>query len=520
MKKRLEQRQFYRGAFLLTYAGLLSKLLSAMYRVPLQNITGDVGFYVYQQVYPFIGIATMLALYGFPAAISSLVVQHSGQLDKRLTRRVFWHLLLFSGLLFCLIFIFAPTIAREMGDVNLTMAIRACSCLFLPIPFVATLRGVFQGQSNMTPTAVSQIIEQIVRVSLIIALALVIVRLDGLVYHVGIGAVLASFVGAVAAAIFLYIYSFKKQPPRERVSNMSCSALYIWKTIIGFGLVMAVNHMLLLLLQLVDALTFVPHLLETGIPLSEAQVLKGVLDRGQPLAQLGIVLASSLTLALIPSVTKARLLSNQEQFRAYITSTWRFTLYLSAGATAGLIVLLPEINLVLFKEDVGTVSLQIFTFTILFASLSISTAAILQGLEYVYRTAIFVLIGVLAKFIFNIILVPYLSIVGAATATVLATIIVLVLNMTQLKRAVPNQKIMQVPWLRFGSALLIMVGAVTLINRVGQSLFISGSRLGQLFYIIIVVLFGIIIYFFSLVMLSVFTKQERDVLPFKRFLND
>lgn len=68
------QRQLlWQGAFVLSLAGILSKILSAVYRVPFQNIVGDVGFYIFQQVYPMIGISVMLATSGFPVIISKLL---------------------------------------------------------------------------------------------------------------------------------------------------------------------------------------------------------------------------------------------------------------------------------------------------------------------------------------------------------------------------------------------------------------------------------------------------------------
>src|SRR5690625_5928841 len=67
-----KQNQLLKGAFILTLAGIISKVLSALYRIPLQNLTGDYGYYVYQQIYPFIGMLMMLSLYGFPAAVSKL----------------------------------------------------------------------------------------------------------------------------------------------------------------------------------------------------------------------------------------------------------------------------------------------------------------------------------------------------------------------------------------------------------------------------------------------------------------
>ena len=68
-------KQLLKGAFILTFAAFLSKILSAVYRVPFQNFVGDLGFYVYQQAYPFYGVAMTLALTGFPQFLSKFLAE-------------------------------------------------------------------------------------------------------------------------------------------------------------------------------------------------------------------------------------------------------------------------------------------------------------------------------------------------------------------------------------------------------------------------------------------------------------
>src|SRR5690625_6113673 len=70
-----ETNRLVKGALLLTVAGFISKILSAGYRIPLQNLTGDFGFYVYQQIYPILGIVIILSLYGFPSAVSKITAE-------------------------------------------------------------------------------------------------------------------------------------------------------------------------------------------------------------------------------------------------------------------------------------------------------------------------------------------------------------------------------------------------------------------------------------------------------------
>lgn len=514
MDKHTEQHQLFKGAFLLTYAGLISKVLSAGYRIPLQNITGDVGFYVYQQIYPFIGMVMILALYGFPAAISRLIAGQSCYPNKRLKRQIFIQLLLFSITLFMLIYWLAPFIADLMGDKGLTEGVRASAFPFLLLPFVSCLRGLFQGQSNMTPTAFSQMVEQVIRVSLIICAAFFVTTFNRSFYDIGIGTAWASVGGGIGALIILLIYQYRQPSKQVNDNEWVQTAHPLFIAVIGYGIAIAINHMLLLLLQFVDAFTLIPLLRRTGMSLTEAQILKGVLDRGQPLAQLGIVVASSLALALIPSVTKARLSDDKDRFLGYIASTWRFTLYLASGATIGLIILFPEVNTLLFKENLGSTSLQIFTITIIFSALSISTASILQGLGHIFRTAVFVLIGVIVKWGLNLLLVPQFQITGAALATVLASLLILILNLIQLKKILPVSERIYIPWKGFTLSLTLMAGVVFVIHVLAEPLFYQFSRMGQLLYLVVFIAIGVSIYFVSLVKLSVFTKEERQVFPF------
>src|SRR5690625_3214637 len=85
-----ESIKLMKGALLLTLAWIISKVLSAGYRIPLQNLTGDIGFYIYQQVYPLLGMAMVLGLYGFPSAISKLTVDLRAE-GNEVSFRIFYN---------------------------------------------------------------------------------------------------------------------------------------------------------------------------------------------------------------------------------------------------------------------------------------------------------------------------------------------------------------------------------------------------------------------------------------------
>lgn len=110
-----QMKHMMNGAVILSVASLIAKILSAVYRVPFQNMVGNTGFYVYQQVYPLYGIGMTFALSGFPIFLSKLVAERKSQSSqKELLKRTFVILSIFSIVLFAGIYGFAGKIASLM----------------------------------------------------------------------------------------------------------------------------------------------------------------------------------------------------------------------------------------------------------------------------------------------------------------------------------------------------------------------------------------------------------------------
>src|SRR5690625_744975 len=125
-----QQNDFVKGALFLTIAGFLGKILSAAYRIPLQNLTGDHGFYIYQQVYPFLGMMLILSLYGFPSAIAKIIADEERKGHAISFRTVYFPVffLLFLGFSVFVICFFRYTsdIATFIGDPKLEIGRASC----------------------------------------------------------------------------------------------------------------------------------------------------------------------------------------------------------------------------------------------------------------------------------------------------------------------------------------------------------------------------------------------------------
>lgn len=505
---------------MLTLAGLISKILGAIYRVPLQNLTGDVGFYLYQQVYPFIAFVMIVALYGFPAAIAKLTAEAIYD-EKRLTFRTFFtpifSILFVVSMICSFAFYFgAPTLAKLAGDARLTSSYRLFSSLFLFVPFISLLRGFFQGKGKMQYVALSQVTDQVVRVSFIVAIA----------YFVYIGvfplerisdySMLASLFGMICA-IFLLVVLFRSELTYSKIKSNPRKIpwrTYI-KTVVTYGIVASSIHFILIWMQLGDVISLVTRLQAYGYSFTTATELKGILDRGYPLIQFAIVFGSSFALALIPNFVIEKQGDNITKLTRTTQEAVMICTYIATAATLGLIILLPEVNMLLFKTNVEPLSLRLLMLTIIFASYSIIVGTLLQNSGYVFTTAIFIFGAFLCKIAFNYSLVPVLGTSGASLATVLSLFMLAVVVTYSLKRILRGANLFQlVKWRPFLLATLCMSIYLLLIKIVVVQLISLESRLFLLGIVSFYIASGAFIYIIVMLRYRALSSEQLQYFPF------
>jgi len=506
--------QLISGALILTIAGMVSKILSALYRIPLQNLTGDLGFYTYQQIYPIIATVIILSLYGFPLAVSRITAEHlkNGQtLSYRYEFIPLWIILfIINGVIAACIYFLAPFLARGMHDEYLIIPLQLSGVLFLLIPFLALFRGVFQAELHMKQTAYSQIVEQIVRVKIIIVGAWFIFKGNIKVRFIAEIGVVSSIMGMLVALVFLAILFLRRYPLHQSVQLPQRQINWRKYTIaiITFGMIAALNHLTLVFIQLIDVLTLVPQLIKTGLSPLMAMEAKGIFDRGIPLIQFGAVLGSSFALAFVPSIKKQNHMEQKQSIQDAIS----ISVYVAAGATIGLIVIYDDVNRLLFKDELGTSVLQILALSIFLLSLSITGSAILQAYGYVKWTVMSLVIALVVKITLNFMFIPYWKTHGSAAATVVSLLCLTVLIIGGIYRKVrfsPWKQIRFWPFVGAGGTMSLCLLAVKLFFQSVQF-----SRMGLFIYVICLVLFGAFIYLIILLRYKVIDERKISALPF------
>lgn len=506
------------GALVLTIASFIAKLLSAIYRVPFQNIVGDEGFYVYQQVYPIYGIAMTFALTGFPQFLSKLAVEQVDLQKKRRVLNASYSLLCWSALvLWCVTFFFSRVLASSMGDLSLAVVVRVASFTFLLMPVLSLYRGLFQGDLLMIPTAVSQVVEQLLRVGIILLSAGAFTYLSLTIYQTGAFAMSGAFIGGLAAWLVLLYYDRKIYGIDLRahllVPHFPKERWLIRRFFVEGGLVCAYSGMLVLF-QLVDSFLIVNSLTYSGLAEQSAKVAKGVYDRGQPLVQLGLVVATALSATFLPTLTKLIVQKKQKKFVTSARMYLRFTTAIAGAASCGLAVLMPYLNFALFKDSSGNVTLMAFVFAVglmaeiqAYQSITQSQGIFLPALKAAG-------IGLMVKLLTTGILTFYLGTFGASLSTLLGLVVIL-LFLIKTERTSINYfwRQRQFGWRLLGCLFLMVL--VLLVFFSGLTFIFGEIESRKLAFVISLcgVLLGASVFIKTAIVLRLFSIREWLLLP-------
>ncbi|MFB8378240.1 putative polysaccharide biosynthesis protein [Paenibacillus taichungensis] len=467
MKQSSTGSRLLQGAFVLGLAAIISKIIGAFQKIPLQNLGGDGVFGIYNTVYPFYMLIITIAAAGLPVAVSKFVAEQNALGRPEEGRRVIrLSSLLLGGIglaLALLMYIGAPLVGNLIGNGSVVPSIRAASMALLFVPVMTGLRGYFQGLQQMVPTAVSQVVEQTVRVTVMIVLLLWLMGRDASLETIAAGAMIGSVAGGFAGLVTMlgYVYHHRRKNGEKLAAMKSAETVGQmektkeqrsggstplseerrsngeWiRTLLIYAIPVCLGSLAVPLMNLVDTFT-VPRLLRReGLNELQSMVSFGIYNRGLPLVQLVTMLATSLSVLFIPAMAEARLKGGPEAVRQQAGLALRWFWLIGLAASAGLAVLAEPINRMLYGDAAGTEALRYMALTAAGSTVSIIAAALLQGLGAVRAPAFSMLAAAGVKALLNVMLVPALGISGAALAGAVAYMLAAGLNVALLARLV------------------------------------------------------------------------------------
>jgi len=512
----MSQSKLLKGTVILTIATLLSKILGSIFRIPLQNIAGDEVLGIFSLVYPVYMVALYLSVAGLPLAISKLIAdaraKQNGNAIQEIYRTSSILAILFGIFSFSFIFIFSEGIANMLGGPATRPALVVVAATLLVAPYMAIYRGFFQGYGDMQPTAVSQVIEQLIRVLLILGIAYILVMQDYSNEIVAAGVMVGSVIGAIASLIYLRIKYRRFDGKPKQNPAFSAKRFFSWsKTILVISIPIAFGAITMALFNFVDSFTISYGLRTSGAETSEVNYLYGIYGRGQALVQIATVFATSIVLPLVPYITEKLSAGDFKGTRKTIENTHRLTHMISWPAAAGLFGLTLPLNLALFTNLEGSTMLSIINISAVFTSLTLVGTGILQGMNAQRLGAWVIVGGVILKIFLNIILIQFYGLNGAAISTLIVYFLLFAVNTALIFRRI-RFKMITSETLRIILASIIMgaiIGLPTVYFDIG-----AWSRLGAVGYLGIAIPLGAALYFAMLFVMRVVSKEDLKNLPY------
>lgn len=446
----MTKKNFIKGAAILGFAGIIVKILGAVYRIPLANFLTDEGMGYYQSSYPIYVMLFALSTAGIPTAIAKLVAEKRAKEDYRGEGRVFqvaFACMVILGIVSSFVMFFgAKYFVQWINNPNAYWAMVALTpaCLFVPV--MSAFRGYFQGRQEMTPLALSQIFEQLFRISL--GLLTVYFLLDrGNDVAAGGAAFGSSYGGIFGFLIIFVLYLRKKKTIREerdaQIHYKKEPLNRVLKDIFVIAFPITMGAMITPIMNFIDTTLIMNRLTNMGYTVLEADRLYGRLSgMAQTFVNLPQVISLALAISLVPAISEAFILKNKIQMKKLVDMGLRVTAIVGLPCAFGLFILAePIVKLLYFsnpmyvQKSVGSI-LAVLSFTVIFMTLMQSLNAILQGIGRqmvpVYNLVIAAIIkAILTYFLVS---VPAINIYGAAFSTIIAYGIVCVLDIYALKR--------------------------------------------------------------------------------------
>lgn len=402
--KQKKNNSFLMQGMILAVAGIITRIIGIVYRIPVANILGTEGQGFYATAFSIYNIALLLTSYSLPLAVSKLISARVSKGERKNAMRIFkgalWFAFIVGSAVACIVFFFSDFIAKTiMSMAPSAYALRVLAPGLLIVAVMGVLRGFFQGMGTMMPTAISQILEQIVNAVVSIIGASYLLEMgkkaaekannDSVAYAYGAaGGTLGTVCGALFGLLFLLfvmkIYSptIKKQLKRDHSKKReSYREIYmiLLMTIAPVILSTAIYN----ISETIDIGMFGSIMAAQGHSLKERSDLLGRFSSHyNVLINIPLAVANALGASLIPSLTAAVAVGNKKQIHSKIAMAIRFSMMIAIPSFVGFLVLANPILALLFNGniDISANMLRLGAITVVFYCMSTVTNAILQGL--------------------------------------------------------------------------------------------------------------------------------------------
>ena len=533
MEKSVKKQNFLQGAAILAIATALVKVIGALYKLPLNTAIGELGFSYFSSAYDIYSVLLMISSAGLPVAMSKLISQYSSLGHYNQVRQVYTT----SRTIFLILGVASAAfmmlgckwLANALNQPGAWPAILCLgpSALFMVI--MSTYRGFFQGQGDMRPTSVSQVLEAVFKLIVGLAAAFAIITLWNDVSWAAGGAILGVTVSCLISVFYLrarLVPAYKEMPESaepadsfgKTTKQLLAIAIPITIGAAGLSLLTVLETGLYMdrLVYLIGSGQYMPTLMDGGLNAQDAAgTLKGVYNMSQTIFNMPCAFIVPITVSVIPAITSALTLLQHDQVRSTEESAARITGLLSLPCAVGLFLLgQPVMGLLGGYEGqllttggmlMALLGLSIFPYAIIQY-----TNALLQAHGYAHIPVVNMLVCGVAKLAVVYILVgnPSIGLMGAPIGALVCYFCIAILNLIAIRKYVPQRPRLIKALVRPALAAITMGVAVWAAHK-GLQLFISSNLILCGGSIVV----GVVVYFVSVVLFKAITAEDCKLLP-------
>lgn len=567
MKKKVNS--FVNGALILSVAGIIVKILGAIFRIPLGNIIGTQGMGLYQLAYPMYSFLLVISSSGFPVAISRLVAQAQNTGDYKLANRTFK---LARKLMFCLgltamiiMLALSGFISEQQGNPQSRYALMAIAPAILFVTVMSAYRGYFQGMQNMVPTAVSQILEQFIKLVAGLGFAAYFVRFG--VEWGAAGAVAGVTLSELVALIYvILLYNSRRSLIQKEIKSMTeptaaISSANIIKDVLLIAVPVAIGSAIMPLVSLIDQLIVINGLKEivpliADIPYGVEHFYQFAQDAGEsvlpaltmdqisaqypllyeefitglatslygimsgycsPITALPLIFSTSIAISIVPAISKAHARREGASVRSTTLTALKLTSLIAFPCAVGIGVMAEPIIKVLYSAidpwevSIAVNCLRLMALTVLVLPLIHSATAVLQGLGKQNLPVINLALGAFLLKIpltYFLVKIPGLNVLGAAIGTISIYAFAALLDILCVKYFT---RVRLKSLVTFGKPLVssIAMGIVAL----AVYMFFSSKISSQLVPMGLGIVAGVVVYAVMVVITKMIAKDDLQFVP-------
>lgn len=514
---------------------LLAKMIGALYRIPLTNIVGAEGIGLYQMVFPLYTVLLTVSSGGLPVAISKVVSEKRAKGDEAGARQVLFVSLLsltLAGAACALIIVlFRGRIAFVQGNIKAALPYLGIAPSLIFVAVISSFRGYFQGMQNMLPSALSQLIEQSVKLAaglyfagLFLQYSLELAVLGALV------GVSLSELAAMTVLIVQFLIADRKFKKRSRISfsKLSTEAAadigsiatfkpknrsQLLREIYKVAIPVTLGSLVMPLTQVIDSILVINLLVSGGAQRAAATSLFGLVTGPiNSLINMPVVITLSLAVSLLPRV--AECFSGGCDPSEAVGQSLKYSFIIGLLSTLVLGVFAKPLFSLLYsgglsKTEIatGAALLSMGSISVLYVSVLQIATSVLQGVNLAHKPALNLMYGALFKVVFTLVLLPLFGVAGAMASTVLCYGLTCILDVaSMLKYVRPKLKFFEF----IGAPLLsgaAFVGVGSLLVR------LFSRFLGAITALIGALVIAGVVFVLFLILLGAIKRDELKELP-------